>query len=454
MPHSKGGTWKLSFLLHSVGLALRKKSHGAFNRFSKQVIAWFGIWWKSFLSAGCFRINTRMEAAHPPGLLRQKQMNTKRILLASSSHFFCDLNTGSLPAILPFLISIHGLSYGAASALMLANSSLSSLIQPLFGYLSDRSSKLTFMPVGIAVAALGMSLLGFLESYVAIFLAVAMSGIGAALFHPAGIRFTNSVSRDKQGTATSIFSIGGNMGFLLAPLLAVFLIEHFGLKGLGVLLPIGLLMAGVLLYEMRSIACVQKKDIKKEREDACNNWHAFWRLTIAIIFRSAIMVCLRVFFPLYLIAFFHHSSAEAALALTIFGLSGIVGNILGGMLADRFGYALLVKASAAAMVSLLVVFPFLHNVFLIYLDLMAIALLLYASYSPIVVLGQKYLARNEGFSAGITLGLSISVGGLFSPLLGFLADAYGLPIVFHAFGFFGLMGALCSLFLPNVSGKK
>ena len=196
------------------------------------------------------------------------------------------------------------------------------------------------------------------------------------------------------------------------------------------------------------------KDIKKEREDACNNWHAFWRLTIAIIFRSAIMVCLRVFFPLYLIAFFHHSSAEAALALTIFGLSGIVGNILGGMLADRFGYALLVKASAAAMVPLLVVFPFLHNVFLIYLDLMAIALLLYASYSPIVVLGQKYLARNEGFSAGITLGLSISVGGLFSPLLGFLADAYGLPIVFHAFGFFGLMGALCSLFLPNVSGKK
>lgn len=132
-------------------------------------------------------------------------MNKKNILLVSLSHLACDVNGGTLPALLPFLISDYGFSYSAAASLMLAYSSLSSIIQPLFGFLSDRISKPWFIPAGILLAGLGMSSVGFLQSYWAIFAAVALSGTGAALFHPEGARFASKVSGSAQGTGLSIF---------------------------------------------------------------------------------------------------------------------------------------------------------------------------------------------------------------------------------------------------------
>ena len=40
-------------------------------------------------------------------------------------------------------------------------------------------------------------------------------------------------------------------------------------------------------------------------------------------------------------------------------------------------------------------------------------------------LGQDYLPTRPGTAAGVTLGLGVSIGGLFSPLLGLVADAHG-----------------------------
>jgi len=49
-------------------------------------------------------------------------------------------------------------------------------------------------------------------------------------------------------------------------------------------------------------------------------------------------------------------------------------------------------------------------------------------FSVFVVLGQDYLPHRIGTASGVTVGLAVSVGGLFSPLLGALADATSLRI--------------------------
>lgn len=49
----------------------------------------------------------------------------------------------------------------------------------------------------------------------------------------------------------------------------------------------------------------------------------------------------------------------------------------------------------------------------------------YLPFSVFVVLGQDYLPHRTGTASGVTVGLAVSVGGLFSPLLGALADAAG-----------------------------
>jgi FSR family fosmidomycin resistance protein-like MFS transporter len=73
----------------------------------------------------------------------------------SAGHLFTDMAQGSVPALLPFLISKDHLNYAAASALVLAATISSSVIQPLFGHLSDRRSLPWLMPLGPALGASG-----------------------------------------------------------------------------------------------------------------------------------------------------------------------------------------------------------------------------------------------------------------------------------------------------------
>ena len=71
------------------------------------------------------------------------------------------------------------------------------------------------------------------------------------------------------------------------------------------------------------------------------------------------------------------------------------------------------------------VFPFVSNPWLAALLLVPIAVGVFAPYSSLVVLGQRYLSRNVGFASGMTLGVAISVGGMFAPVLGWVADIWG-----------------------------
>ena len=83
----------------------------------------------------------------------------------SAGHLFTDVAQGSVPALLPFLIARDHLSYAAASALVLAATISSSVIQPLFGHLSDRRSLAWLMPLGPALGGLGIAFAGLAPTY-------------------------------------------------------------------------------------------------------------------------------------------------------------------------------------------------------------------------------------------------------------------------------------------------
>ena len=78
-----------------------------------------------------------------------------------------------------------------------------------------------------------------------------------------------------------------------------------------------------------------------------------------------------------------------------------------------------------------------------------ISFTLNGTYAAYVVLGQSYLSKNIGFASGVTLGLSSSLGGIFTPLLGMLGDAYGLDLVMWVLVGIGALCALGSFILPE-----
>ena len=384
-------------------------------------------------------------------------MDKKKIFLVSLGHLSCDLNGGALPAILPFLITAYGLNYQAAAGLMFAYSCFSSVIQPVFGYLSDKLSKPWFIPLGVLLAGTGLAATGFLHSYWTVFAMIAASGVGAALFHPEGARYASKVSGNAKGTGLSLFSMGGNGGFVIGPLLAVAAVNAFGIRGTSVFGGLSLIMALVLSYQIAHLGKTSPAHAPNGAPQAApnaaatapaapvkaqNNWKEFSKLTVAIITRSIFFVGLNTFIPLYWVNIFGQSKTTGALVLACFCTFGVISNFIGGVLSDRFGYLKIIRLSYLLLLPSIGLFTLVNNALLAFILLLPLGFSLYAPFSSMVVLGQKYLARNIGFASGVTLGLATSMGGIFAPLLGRIADMHGLPAAIQSMGVVAVLGAV------------
>lgn len=171
--------------------------------------------------------------------------------ILSLGHLIVDLGRGVLPILTPLLAQSFHLSYFQVGTLALAFTFSSAIIQPVFGVLSDRYSMPWLMPLGLFLSGFGLALTGMVNSYGLLLLAVLLSGIGVAGYHPEGSKVAHFASEDgNAGSSMAIFSVGGNLGFGLGPMLAVFVLSFAGLNSIqGVMIP-GLLAALVFLFLM------------------------------------------------------------------------------------------------------------------------------------------------------------------------------------------------------------
>ena len=160
--------------------------------------------------------------------------------------------------------------------------------------------------------------------------------------------------------------------------------------------------------------------------DSKDYWVAFSRLTITIIGRSIIFYGLNTFIPIYWINGLYQSKAARAMALTVFASAGILGNLLGGTLADRIGQKKVMLLGFLGLTIFLPVLIFVKNVQIALLLLIPIGLMLYGTYSPAIILGQSYLPNRVGLSSGVTLGVAVAIGGGAAPIIGKIADLYGI----------------------------
>lgn len=378
-------------------------------------------------------------------------MDIRKVCIISLGHLSCDVNGGALPTLLPYLAAMHNFDYQTAGGLMFAYSVASSIVQPVFGLLSDRVRTPIFAPLGVLLAGLGIGLSGLLESYPAIFAALVLSGIGGALFHPEGARYASRVSAGRQGTGLSIFSVGGNSGFVAGPLLVTAATALFGLPGTLVFALLALIMSALLFHLLLWGTPPAAKDAPRAAAaQGVNDWRAFGILTLVIMSRSILFLGLNSYIPLYWTDVFQAGKVDAGLVITFFCGVGVASNVLGGMLADRIGYSRVIRMAYAVCLPALLFFPQVGSSWLAVLLLAPLAVGLFSSFSAMVVLGQKYLARNVGLASGVTLGLALSVGGIATPLLGYVADNYGgLPTAVLCLVPVALVGGLASCFLRD-----
>jgi FSR family fosmidomycin resistance protein-like MFS transporter len=178
-------------------------------------------------------------------------------------------------------------------------------------------------------------------------------------------------------------------------------------------------------------------------------WLPFGRLTLAIVGRAILFYALNTFTPLYWIHVLHQSRTEGGMALTLLFAAGILGNLLGGRLADRFGHRRIAAVGFGLLIPLLPLFLWAERPWVALGFLVPVGFMLSLTYSPMVVLGQQYLPNHIGLSSGVTLGLAVAVGGIASPLLGWVADLHGIRLALACTMVLPVASMALSLTLPE-----
>lgn len=379
------------------------------------------------------------------------------LILLSLGHLAADINQGALPVILPRLFTEYGLSYTLAASIMMVFNFGSSIIQPLFGWYSDKKNALWLLPVGVLLASLGMALMGFATNIGLLLLLVLISGIGVASYHPEGSKAAHFASGTAKASAMSIFSVGGNLGFGLGAVIMAAFLAMGGVKGTAYLLIPGVIVAGLLWYYMPRIPTApQVTDSTKSVSSHSSNNQIFWAplivLCIIVVLRSFIQTGLTTFIPLYAVTYLGAPESYGSTLISVFLLSGAVGTVIGGPLADRFGKTKLIALSMGLMPPLILLFLFSPP----WLSMIALSItggVLISTFSSTIVLGQSFMPNSVGIASGLMLGFAIGTGGLGAVLLGLVADHIGIDVTMLTIAFLPIIGLLLSYLFAKVQQK-
>ena len=387
-------------------------------------------------------------------------MNLKIILILSLSHLITDLTGSALPAMMPFLKNTLQLSYTAVGAVIMVSNMTSSIIQPLFGYLSDKMELKWFLPVSVILTCVGFSFLGLAPSFGVLLILVTMNGMGIALYHPEGSKIMHYFSGSRMATGMSFFQVGGNLGMALGPLFITCAIALANLSGTLFYFLLGIPMFGILLLFLKELTL----PVKGEKEDSrdktggpapefeSKGWSAMALLVFAVSMRSWAHMGLITFVPFYYIHFLNGDAITAGRLVFVFLIGGAVGTLIGAAIADKIGHKHYFCLSMILSVPLLFLFLQVRGGW-VFIILFLVGFLLISSFSVTIVMAQMILRNRLGMASGLTMGFVIGMGGIGAGLLGIVADSWGVMTVLKLIMYMPAVGFVPAFMIPYDSKK-
>src|SRR5699024_5200144 len=210
---------------------------------------------------------------------------TRRNYCAPGHFAYClwayqvDFSQGAIAALMPFLVLQGGYSYSAAAGVMLIFSLVSSIIQPVLGIMGDKWRMRWLIPVSVFLSGAGIAAIGLVEAYWEVALLASAAGIGVAAFHPASASRAREVSGGDH-VLMSWYSLGGNFGFALGPVIVAITIGVFGLGATPLLMIPALTgtIAVLVLNRYGAAKPATKAGVDTNRRD---DWVSFGRMSIA-----------------------------------------------------------------------------------------------------------------------------------------------------------------------------
>ena len=381
----------------------------------------------------------------------------KILFIIGLCHLLNDAIQAVIPAMFPILEKSMGLSFTQLGIIAFSLNMVSSVMQPLVGFVTDKKPMPYALPIGLTFTLVGILGLGFASNFAWIVLAVVLIGLGSAVFHPEGSRVAYMAAGNRRGLAQSIYQVGGNTGQALAPLITALILVPLGQRGASWFTIVAALAVILLIYiagwynqrlnqspktaKGKRTGMDQKVGLSKE----VKNTIVF--ILLLIFARTWYTSGMTNFYTFYAIKEYGLTIKQSQLFLFAFLVSGAIGTFFGGPLSDRFGKKQIISFSMLATVPFSFLIPYVSPT-IAFIFLIFTGFILMTSFSVTVVYAQELVPGKIGTMSGLTVGLAFGMGAIGSVGLGYIADWIGLQSMITWLGVLPLLGLIAFL-LPS-----
>ena len=378
------------------------------------------------------------------------------VISLAIGHLVTDMQAGALPIVLPHLKELFSLSYAQMATIVLTQNITSSVIQPVFGYITDKRSLPALLPYCAALAGAGFAAVGWVSSYALLLLTVIIIGVSSASYHPQASKTVNFLSdENSKAQNMGLFSLGGNAGMAAGSMMMTFLI---GMSGglhntMYFVLP-GILVFCFMMHYMPEYKRVNlEHSLKRAAAKAKGNAEklSYFGLVMVLFFifmRSTIHTGISTYLPLFFMKFRDAEPVFASLLVTVFLLGGVAGTYIGAVLSDKLGARAIIIGSMVLSIPPIWALDKVSTEFTIVTAVALAGFFIIGSNATTIVLAQTMLPNNVGMAAGLTIGFSVGLGGLGVTILGVMADNYGLPFVIQLLTWLSIGATIMTVKIP------
>ena len=378
--------------------------------------------------------------------------NKRTVGILTAGHFFIDSYSGFITPVLPFIAQKLDITIAIVSVIMSMAHLASSVMQPIFGYISDIITRRFFIIWGLILASLFICLTGVVSNVWSLALCIIIGCVGVAFYHPQASSLTARFSGHNLNKNMGLFIACGTLGYASGPIISSFLVEKFGLESIIWGIIPGFTIALLVWIYMPKIPKIERK------EPVANIFNVFkyivknkdmMILTVIAVIKSLIVMTFCTYMPFL----WKSKGYNVFLIGNIIGLFSLVGGVssyISGQIANKLGKKNVFYISLIFMT--VVGLSCLHfvNIFPKLSLFLFVVTGFFTNFSVGInmSMAQQALPEYKGVVSGIIGGLSWGLVGLCLAPLGFVVSHFGIQNVLSVIAIVPILGVL---FVKNIS---
>ena len=382
-------------------------------------------------------------------------MNYKIIFALTLVHFTGDLYSSFITPLIPEFVDKFSLSLVQVGLMTGIVRLLAFVVQPCIGYWADRYETRFFILCGLFFVFFFIPLSGIAPNFISLIIVLSLGSIGSSMFHPSTTGMIPLYSGQKSSFSLSIFNTGGTLAFGVGPIFIAWYVTKFGLSKMPYTMIFGFVL---FLFLLKTIPAPISEKLKSSgfigsiKETLGGVMKPIFLIWVVMFLRAITGQTFITFMPIHL-SNTGHGLISIGFIVAMFILAGTLSGLIGGFFSDKIGFKKIFFTSHALMMPTLLLYLYLPGHF-VYLGAFLAGFSVLASLPLGVAMAQKLAPKSRSMVSSLMMGFAYGLGGAVSPLLGKLADIYGLEIVLFWTAFIPLITLVFIAKFPNLENKS